>query len=95
MNTKILQKCIDELSKDTPNIDKVIGMLETIIEMSSTQMVIPTYPQFAGAQATASGIPASNIQITPSLNSYANGTAEEEGSGLLNAYLNGPVGEIQ
>lgn len=31
---KILQKCLDELNKEPFKIDKVIGMLETLIEMS-------------------------------------------------------------
>lgn len=35
MNTRTLTKCVDELKKDTPNIQYVLGMLETIIEMSS------------------------------------------------------------
>lgn len=34
MNTNVLSKCVDELKKDTPNIQYVLGMLETIIEMS-------------------------------------------------------------
>lgn len=38
MNT-ILQKCITELNKETPNVEKVIGMLETIIELGSAVVV--------------------------------------------------------
>lgn len=32
MNRKTLQKCIDELSKDSPKLDYVRGILETLIE---------------------------------------------------------------
>ena len=42
MNTSILIKCVDELKKDTPNLQYVLGMLETIIELSGSQMPITT-----------------------------------------------------
>ena len=38
MNTNVLQKCLAELNKDKPNIDKVIGMIETMIEMGGNQV---------------------------------------------------------
>jgi len=34
MNTQILQKCVDELKKETFSKEYVLGMLETIIAMS-------------------------------------------------------------
>lgn len=34
MNTTILQKCVDELKKETPNLQYVLGRLETLIEMA-------------------------------------------------------------
>lgn len=36
MNTNILKKCLEELSKDEPKLDYVRGMLETLIEMSES-----------------------------------------------------------
>ena len=42
MNTNVLNKCLTELQKDKPNIDKVIGMLETIIEMSGSVVPVQT-----------------------------------------------------
>lgn len=36
MNTTVLTKCLQELTKDKPNIDKVIGMIETMIEMGGS-----------------------------------------------------------
>lgn len=40
MNTKILQKCVEELSKENFKKDYVLGMLETVIEMSSQNQSI-------------------------------------------------------
>jgi hypothetical protein len=34
MNTKIIQKCIEELKKETFSKEYVLGMLETYVEMS-------------------------------------------------------------
>lgn len=34
MNTAILQKCVDELKKEKPNVAYILGTLETLIEMS-------------------------------------------------------------
>lgn len=34
MNTTTLQKCVDELKKDAPNIPYILGMLETYIELN-------------------------------------------------------------
>lgn len=39
MHTKILEKCLEELRKDTPRKDYVIGMLETLVEMDGGQLV--------------------------------------------------------
>ena len=44
MNTQVLVKCLDELTKDKPNIEYVKGMLETLITLSGapiTQVVTP------------------------------------------------------
>ena len=34
MNTKLLQKCIDKLSEEKPNIPYVLGILETLKEIA-------------------------------------------------------------
>ena len=45
MNTNVLQKCVDELKKEQPNIQYVLGMLETVIELSVARPMLPTtYP---------------------------------------------------
>jgi hypothetical protein len=43
MNTQVLVKCLDELTKDKPNIEYVKGMLETLITLSGApSLVFPT-----------------------------------------------------
>lgn len=45
MNTNILQKCVEELKKETPNISYVLGMLETVIDMNGMPVSVPySYP---------------------------------------------------
>lgn len=43
MNTNILQKCIAELKAEKPRIDYVLGMLETLYEMSEMYSVPDKY----------------------------------------------------
>lgn len=43
MNTQILQKCVDEMKKETFSKEYVLGMLETIIAMSGTPLM-PSRP---------------------------------------------------
>lgn len=87
MNTKVLTKCLEELSKESPNIEKVIGMLETIIEMSSSQPISlgSQYPSFSMPTPIYAGTNATNVNIP----------IEEEGSGLLAAYAGGLPANIQ
>ena len=39
MNTAILQRCVDELRKEPFSKDYVIGMLETLIELSGSTVI--------------------------------------------------------
>lgn len=41
--TKILQKCIDALTVEKPDISYIKGMLETLVEMSQDEDA-PVYP---------------------------------------------------
>lgn len=43
MNTKILQKCLDELNKESPRLDYLRGMLETLVEMQETPLQTKVY----------------------------------------------------
>lgn len=93
MNTKVLTKCLEELSKETPNIEKVIGMLETIIEMSNSQPIIsplqyqtqPSYP-YSGLTAISGGAPSGATGVSIPV--------EDEGSGILAAYAGGSVAQL-
>lgn len=42
MHTKILEKCLEELRKEAPRKDYVIGMLETLVEMADGQPAAKT-----------------------------------------------------
>lgn len=39
MNTKILQKCLEELKKETPDLSYLRGTLETLIEMAGGEVL--------------------------------------------------------
>lgn len=39
MNTAILQKCVDELKKEQPDIRYILGILETVIDISDGVIV--------------------------------------------------------
>jgi len=58
MNTVILKKCVEELNKETPRLDYVRGMLETLIEIQETKTVIPEKKLTAADFAVA--VPASD-----------------------------------
>lgn len=82
MNTKTLQKAIDELKKETPNISYVLGMLETIIELSGAPV-----PYNTPSLSSYSG--------TPTILKNDNIIQKEEGSDLLAAYeRGGPIGNL-
>lgn len=44
MNTNILKKCVEELKKESPKIDYVLGMLESVIELSDVSPIYPYTP---------------------------------------------------
>jgi len=55
MSNTILKKCLDELAKDKPRLDYVLGMLESLYEVlgeSANSRQIPSaVPNFAPAPA--------------------------------------------
>ncbi len=97
MNTNILQKCVEELKKETPNISYVLGMLETVIEMNGASLTpftpsyVPTYypPSSTGPSAVYAG-------ISPSMTGGSGlvGTISDEDR-LAQIYAGGPVGNVQ
>lgn len=51
MNRKIIQKIIDELKKESPKIDYVLGILETVIETLPEEksiLIKKNFPMFTG-----------------------------------------------
>lgn len=46
MQNTILQKCVEELKKENPKLDYVLGMLETVIEMSNSTPSVPYVPSY-------------------------------------------------
>lgn len=50
-NTKILEKCVEALSKDKPDISYIKGMLETLIELNPTQTYAKTVEKVAQPRA--------------------------------------------
>lgn len=79
-NTGILQKCLDELNKETFRKDYVIGMLETLINMQDfTHQSEPL-----------------KIVLPPHLISSANGTSDAPDEGaVLDAKAKAAIATIQ
>lgn len=88
MNTTILNKCIEELKSDTPKIDYILGMLETVVAMSS----VPVYPS---APAIYPQQELNKYLVTSSATNKSNTADEEEGSGIIAAYAGGPIARLE
>ena len=74
----ILSKCVEELKKETPRIDYVLGMLETLIDMEKPSvMQNPIFNPTSGQTAR-----------TPSMSD------EEVTNDYAKAYTGGPVGTL-
>ena len=80
----ILSKCVDELKKETPRIDYVLGMLETLIDMEKPLMTIsPSFPH--QGQTMLAGNPTAGT---------TNHVDEEVTNDYAKAYTGGPVGTL-
>lgn len=80
MNTTILQKCVDELKNEKPDIRYILGMLETFIELSSGAVLV--------AKTNAPMV----IQPTTSTQTFI--PADEEDTEIARKYVGGPIGNI-
>jgi hypothetical protein len=80
MNTKIIQKCIEELKKETFSKEYVLGMLETFVEMSGSNLATPQYTPNYNPNGTGGGILNPPYVVT-------NSKADE----TLAQYISGPV----
>lgn len=68
MNKNLLQKCLDELAKDSPKLDYVRGILETLIALSEKEIsVISVKP----AEVTPTFQPPKQIDEAASLEAAA------------------------
>lgn len=88
MNTNLLQKCVDELNKETPDISYLKGVLETLIEIEKSNSekpnsFIPSYPNYF---PNGTGTP---LPLSPIVTSKTN---EDE---ILEKYENGSIGTIK
>lgn len=91
MNTTTLQKCVDELKKDAPNIPYILGMLETFIEMS------PSKDGIAGAGISFTPDPRFQINSSVDKRKETEPKADEmtdEEKRIAQAYERGQTGKI-
>lgn len=92
----LIQKCVDELGKESPRLDYLRGLLEACLAMSPTQ-VIAYNPVPATLNSPVQG---ANISYTPSLAAYARGEVIPEKPpeidpdllARVQSYETGPVG---
>lgn len=83
MNNSILKKCLDELNKETPRKDYVIGMIETLIETGGANQ-IRDFPQ--------AGMAVQTPYIIPDMNQFP--VIDPQQAELAHAYGIGPVAQI-
>ena len=67
MHSGILQKAVDELNKETPRLDYIRGLLETLIEISPKPSIVTPLlpPLLPPAHIGANGRPAISIGKLP------------------------------
>ena len=57
MQAKILQKCIDALNSEKPDLSYIKGMLETLIDLDPQHEITKTIPQQVATFAIPDAIP--------------------------------------
>lgn len=90
MNISTLQKCVEELKKDAPNISYVLGMLETVIEMNGAS--IPSYPSMPYPYPS-SPMPLITPHVISTTTTGVRAQTEEEI--MAEKYSGGTIGTIQ
>lgn len=74
----IITKCLKELDSDTPRLDYMRGMLETLLELQAhTPINAPVIPM-----------------VQKSAPVFINGEQVDESSPILNSYLRGGTGTV-
>lgn len=75
MNTKLLQKAIDELKSDKPDLSYLRGMLETLMEMQEVHMPIPgSIMNFQSAASIPNTQSAAEIAASMAESGFVKGT---------------------
>lgn len=95
MQKNILQKALDELNKETPNIEKVKGMLETLCEMdTSLQPVVPYTPSYPIYPSQPFTMPGTVYTTSNETAGGGTGILSDEDK-LAQIYGGGQVGNVQ
>lgn len=88
MNNNILKKCLEELNKKDFRKDYVIGMIETLVDVSTGQPT-PMFPYQIPQQINSTPFPIPDMSTNfPVIN---NDPVSDETSQLANSYARGPV----
>lgn len=99
MSTKILQKCVDELRKEQFSKEFVLGMLETLIDMSGqTTVTTSGYMQVVPQSFTPSIESVTTTNDPPVITGFKDLIPKEEinneQKNAESAYLGGSIGRI-
>lgn len=85
MNTQILNKCIEELKKDKPDLSYIRGILETLVDSVPKSQWEATHPRIENNVQPGS-VPANTIELSDE---------EREAVEYARRYNTGPVAELQ
>lgn len=88
MNTQILNKCIEELKKDKPDLSYLRGILETLVDSVPGQAV--TVSSFG-----TTNTPPMELISTTDAQSFKLTDEEKEQYEFMRRYNTGPVAELQ
>lgn len=87
MQINILKKCVEELKKPEPKIDYVLGMLESVIELSAGNLGITLTPGYGSIT-----IPA----VTDNLPTITSSSVLMDLNSTTDSYVTtpGPIGKL-
>ena len=87
--SNILKKCLDELSKESPKLDYLRGMLEVLNEMSDKPLSI------TNVQYVEKPLPILSRPATPGLNMTGSGLVDDgEINEVLEKYVGGNTAQL-
>jgi N-dimethylarginine dimethylaminohydrolase len=94
MNKNILKKCLDELNKESPNIEKVKGMLETMIEIDAPIQQQSGFPGMPNQVYNAAPGIIPDMNQFPVVPGYTATNAADETTELAASYARGPITQV-